>query len=423
MRICFLSRRYFPAISGMSVYAENLLGELVRAGHDVVMVSQYREDDRGVRIYGGGPPPAVPGVEVVGLRSHGEERVNEGEPADFEGDIAAMVAAVEAAHAEKPFDIIHAQYAYPTGLAGMEASRRLRVPNLVSIQGGDGHWVGLCCQTHKAAMLAVLGHAGRLLIGSRSFAREVEEHHGTPQDRFTIVPGATSTERFRPRQGMDLGEVREPCRLLFHGRVDRRKGTFELVDAVAMLLAEGRRLRLIVSGIGPDLEATRERAHAAGIADNVLMPGYAGYDEAPGVYHRGDVFVSPTYSEGFSNTILEAMASGLPIVSTDTVGVVDCLRHEDNGLLVPPRDVESLAAALRRVLDDHALRRGLAQRALADVRENYSWRTVGRQIMAVYDELRGSGVDADWTALYDPRLATLASADLACRYRAEPHLL
>ncbi len=62
MRICFVSRRFFPAISGMSVYAVNLLRELVRAGHDVTMISQYRGDAFGTKVYGGGPPPPVPGV-------------------------------------------------------------------------------------------------------------------------------------------------------------------------------------------------------------------------------------------------------------------------------------------------------------------------------------------------------------------------
>ena len=57
MRVCFVSRRYFPTISGMSVYAQNLLRQLVAAGHDVTMVSQYRGDALGVRTYGGGPPP------------------------------------------------------------------------------------------------------------------------------------------------------------------------------------------------------------------------------------------------------------------------------------------------------------------------------------------------------------------------------
>ena len=73
MRICFLSRRFFPAISGMSVYAANLLRELVQAGHDVTMISQYRGDAFGTAVYGGGPPPPVPGVRVIGLEQRGEQ--------------------------------------------------------------------------------------------------------------------------------------------------------------------------------------------------------------------------------------------------------------------------------------------------------------------------------------------------------------
>ena len=86
MRVCFVSRRYWPAVSGMSVYAENLLRELVALGHDVTLVSQYRDDEAGTRVYGGGPPPAdrVPaGVRVVARPSRGETVV----PADFEGDV------------------------------------------------------------------------------------------------------------------------------------------------------------------------------------------------------------------------------------------------------------------------------------------------------------------------------------------------
>ena len=73
MRICFLSRRFFPAISGMSIYAVNLLRELVGAGHDVTMVSQYYGDPKRRAVYGGGPPPPVPGVRVVGLEALGEQ--------------------------------------------------------------------------------------------------------------------------------------------------------------------------------------------------------------------------------------------------------------------------------------------------------------------------------------------------------------
>jgi len=423
MRICFISRRFFPAISGMSVYAQNLLRQLVAGGHDVTMISQYRGDAAGASVYGGGPPPPVPGVRVIGLESTGEQAVSRGGLADFEADVAAMVAAVEAEHAVSPFDVIHAQYGYPNGLAALEASRRTGVPNLVSIQGGDGHWVGPCCATHRAAMRAVLGHAGAVLIGSASFAEEVRGHHGTLLDRFTIVPGATDTDRFRPRDDASLGALRDPPTLLYHGRVDLRKGVLELLDAFSMLVRAGRDLRLILSGIGPDVRAVADRVATLGLGGRVELPGYTPYEEAPGVYRRGDLFVSPTYSEGFSNTILEAMASGLPIVSTRAVGVVDCLEDGRDALLVEPRDACGLASAIARLLDDPTLRRELAVRALHEVRSLYSWPTVARRIEGVYEAVAGGSVDDAWTGLYDFGAATLATADPSCRFRSQPHLL
>ena len=409
LRICFVSRRFYPTISGMSVYADNLLRELVRMGHDVTMVSQYRGDELGRRVYGGGPPPEVPGVRVVGLESLGEQ-----DGGDFERDINTMVETIVAEHEEGgPFDVIHAQYGYPTGLAAMEASRTLGVPNLVSIQGGDGHWIGSCCGTHKRAMLAVLGHAGALLIGSRSFADEVTENHGTPLERFTIIPNAVDTKRFSPPEGRPSGTLSDEPLLLYHGRVDRRKGVLVLLDAFAALIEE-RPLRLAVSGIGPDLEAVAERVGELGLENKVEIVGYSPNDAVPSVYRRGEVFVTPTFAEGFSSTILEAMSTGLPIVSTRAVGVVDCLRHEQNALLSEVGDAESLAAELRRMLDDDALRERLAAQGLKEARTLYSWPAIAGRIVDVYRELVGTRPDTDWSA--DGPIEP-------CRFRETPHLL
>jgi glycosyltransferase involved in cell wall biosynthesis len=423
MRVCFVSRRYFPAVSGMSVYAANLLRELVALGHDVTMLSQYRADPAGTRVYGGGPPPPVPGVRVVGMESAGEAEVNAGRPADFERDVRALVDRVVALHEERPFDLVHAQYGYPPGLAALEAGRRLGLPVVVSIQGGDGHWVGTCCGTHRRAMQAVLGHADALLIGSRSFAEEVRANQGTPVERFTVVPGAVDVGRFRPRDGWAPGALLDAAapRLLYHGRVDRRKGALDLVDAFARV-AGARPARLVVSGIGPDSDAVAERVAALGLAGRVTLRGPAAYDDVPAVYREGDVFVSPTYAEGFSNTILEAMASGLPVVSTRSVGVVDCLRDGDNGLLVAPGDVGALAAALGRVLDDAGLRARLAGRALDEVRASYAWPAIARQIAGEYARVRGEPPRAGWSGeglfAWPP-----GGAPEPCRFRAAPHLL
>ena len=406
MRICFVSRRFFPAISGMSVYALNLLRELVAAGHDVTMVSQYRGDAFGRQVYGGGPPPEVPGVRVIGL-----EQVGEQDHGDFERDVANMVKAVVAEHARAPFDVLHAQYGYPCGWAVLEASRILGVPNVVSIQGGDGHWVGSCCETHRLAMTRVLDHANAVLIGCESFAQEVMQRLGTDRERFTIVPGAVDIERFRP--DTTRAEADPPV-MLYHGRVDARKGVLDLLDSARQLCETGDRFRLLISGIGPTFNETAASIPLLGLQDQVEMTGYVEYADVPAVYRRADIFVSPTYAEGFSNTILEAMASRLAIVSCRSVGVVDCIRDGENGLLTEPGDRDGLAKALRGVLRDSVLRQRLADAALDECRAVYSWSKVGCQIMDVYAAVAGQAPDLAWS----PELPITP-----CRFRTEPHLL
>ena len=406
----------------MSVYARNMTRALAERGHDVTMISQYREDPVGVGVYGGGPPPDEPWMRVVGMRSVGEELGSVAPPADWERDMRDMVDRSMELHAEAPFDVVHAQYCYPTGLAAMEVSRRLGIPNVVSIQGGDGHWVGPCCTTHQRAMDAVLGHAGALIIGCESFRDEVIEGHGTPAERFTIVPGATNTDQFKPAAPGELGSLRAPARLLYHGRVDARKGSVDFVRAGRKLLDRGHDVRLIVSGIGPDFDETRAEAERLGISDRVTLPGAATYAESPARYAEGDIFASPTYAEGFSNTILEAMASGLPIVSTATVGVIDAIDHERNGLLHEPGDVDAQVALTERLLTDAKLRQRLAETALRDVHEKYSWPVVAAQIEGVYEAVRAAPVDTSWTRIIgvDERVE---EQDLSCRFRTAPQLL
>ena len=406
MRVCFLSRRYFPTISGMSVYADNMVRQLVRQGHDVTMLSQYY-GGTAAGVYGGGPPPSIDGATVVGFESVGEQ-----EAGDFERDIGELARAVEDRHRERPFDVVHAQYGYPTGYAALVAARRIGLPCVVSIQGGDGHWVGDCCGTHRAAMRKVCRHADALVIGSASFADSTARRLDVDRAAFTVIPGAVDTVRFHPRPGRELGALSDPPRLLYHGRVDRRKGVLELLDAHERLRAGGRDLRLQISGIGPDYDETKRRADAL---DGVEATGHADYFAAPDLYRAADLFVSPTHAEGFSNTVLEAMASGLPIVSCRAVGVVDCLAHERDALLAEVSDVGDLTAQIARMLDDPALRRQLAEAALAEVRELYAWPKIAGRIAQVYERVAAAPTDT----AFEP----LTGEPDDCKYRRAPHLL
>jgi glycosyltransferase involved in cell wall biosynthesis len=262
-------------------------------------------------------------------------------------------------------------------------------------------------------MCEVLAHANALLIGGKSFVKEVCDRLGSDPARFTIVPGAVDTARFTPGKPVE-GE--DPVRLFYHGRVDRRKGVLDMLDALERVWEAGLPFEATISGIGPDVDAARARADEIGFTPaHVAFTGYADYETVPDLYRKADVFVSPTYAEGFSNTILEAMAAGLAVVSTHSVGVSDCLRDDENGLMVQPGDVPALAKALGRVIEDAELRARLAQAGLEECRRVYSWTAVGRQIMDVYAKVVRERPHTEFSdALpHDPD----------CRFRAEPHLL
>ena len=407
MRICFLSRRYFPTVSGMSVYADNLVRQMVRLGHDVTMLSQYYGGAT-AGVYGGGDPPGIPGAEVVGY-----EAVNEQDGGNFEGDIDFFVEEISRRHAQRPFDLLHAQYGYPTGYAVLTAAQRLGLPCVVSIQGGDGHWVGECCTTHRDAMRAVCLHADSVIIGSDGFAAQVAARLDVPRDCFTVVPGAVDTGRFHPPADYEAGRLHDPVRLLYHGRVDARKGVLELLDIFERLRRTRDNLTLRVSGIGPDQAAVEERVRDIPGAE---ATGPADYDAAPAVYRQADLFISPTHAEGFSNTILEAMATGLPIVSCDAVGVRDCLQHGRDALLADVSDLDGLTRCIEQLLDDADLRRRLATTALERVDRLYAWPRIAQRIADIYTSLKPQR-----SAAFTP--APVREPREPCIFRDNPPLL
>jgi glycosyltransferase involved in cell wall biosynthesis len=396
----------------MSVYALNLLRQLVAGGHDVTMVSQYRDDPTGTRVYGGGPPPPVEGVTVIGRRSLGEEAFAEPGGADFERDVADMVDTIVAEHRKKPFDVLHAQYGYPNGWAVLLAARELGVPTVVSIQGGDGHWVGSCCETHRQGMLRVLDHANALLIGCESFAGEVVDRLGTPRGRFTIVPGAVDVHRFHPAPGRTPGDApgghEDPVRLLYHGRVDRRKGALDFLDALAILRAEGTTFAATISGIGPDLDACRERMRNSALG--VRFTAMPITTRRPALYRGADVFVSPRPMPRASRTrSSKRWRPASPACPAAPSGVMDCLRHDDNGLLSDPATCPALTEKPAPDRHRRALRRRLAATALEECRRTYSGKPWARRSGAIYEALRG----ADAAVNFDVSLPRDE-----CRFRA-----
>jgi glycosyltransferase involved in cell wall biosynthesis len=162
-------------------------------------------------------------------------------------------------------------------------------------------------------------------------------------------------------------DAAEPPEVLFAGRLSREKGILELLEA-----AEG--MKLVVAGDGP----LRDRV------PNAL--GFVPPAELGRLYDRAAVVACPSHREGFGVVCADAMAHGRPVVAGAVGGLLDLVVHEETGLLVPPRDVEALRAALERLLGDADLRRRLGSAGRERVRRRFSWEAITEATIAAYRE-------------------------------------
>jgi glycosyltransferase involved in cell wall biosynthesis len=174
-----------------------------------------------------------------------------------------------------------------------------------------------------------------------------------------------------------------PVRILFVGRVMRRKGLLDLVEACALLPADTYELRVV--GAGEELAEVRALAGDRGV--DLRLDGFLTGEDLAAAYLAADVFCLPTYwYEGLPTVLLEAMDAGLPIVTTRTRGAADVLVEEVHALFVPPRSPGALAAALRRLVESPALRTRLGEanrRLVAEFRPDLVAAEFSRTVAAV----------------------------------------
>lgn len=215
--------------------------------------------------------------------------------------------------------------------------------------------------------------------------------------RVTRIVNGVDTGRFHPAGAGERGRIGEASPFAAAGevvigaamRMQPVKGPDVLLDAFIRLLAraggKGPRVRLVMIGDGPLLPELRRRAADAGVADRVTFPGMR--DDMPDVMRGLDLFVVPSHAEGICNTILEAMASGLPVVATGVGGNPDLVVPGVTGTLVPAGDASGLADAIGAYVADpeRMHREGRAARALAEQR--FSLTAMVDGYLAVYERM------------------------------------
>jgi phosphatidylinositol alpha-mannosyltransferase len=204
---------------------------------------------------------------------------------------------------------------------------------------------------------------------------------------YRIIPNGIDLSRFTWHRATGQPRDHDSLTILFVGRLDRRKGFVYLLEAFLQLKALYPRLRLQVVGpfTNKEAEPLKNIALSRGITD-VDFAGYVTPEALPLFYQQADIFCAPALGfESFGMVLLEAMAAGLPVVASNIAGYRSLLVEGQEGWLTPPGQPLAIAAALRRLIDNPALRSEMGWRGRLKA-QHYSWDYLVDEVLEVYHE-------------------------------------
>lgn len=298
--------------------------------------------------------------------------------------VRQLVAEIEA-HFE--FDLIHCHVALPDGFGGMLVNRRYNRKLVVSVHGQDLARTVFRNRACRAAVERVFAQADAVVTVSGKLASMASGHCSRSCRVRTISDGVYLDQVARPDPQL-RARYRGASILLAVGSLIQTKGFDLLLEALAKVVRRTPNVKLVVIGSGPQEHKLRALAGRLGIEQHVDFLGLLPHQEVMRFMAVCDVFVLPSWSEGFGVVYLEAMASGKPVIACRGEGIEDVVEDGESGLLVRPRDAADVERALSKLLADETCRHAMGDRASKRV-QGFTWEIVAQQTMDLYRELLG----------------------------------
>jgi len=298
----------------------------------------------------------------------------------------------------------------PVAVASLSSVVRRRGVEIIHAHRAHAHSIGLLTSrvtrrpyvvTRHTALRPKDNFATRLKYRSRFVTRfvaisravkDVLVGYGVPGEKIAVIYDGIDTDRYRP--GGDgarvLSELDVPADAPLVGKVanfyGKSKGHATFLDAASAVAERVPQVRFLLAGHSTDSDEMRSMAEQRGLADRIVLAGYRA--DVPDVLAALDVLVNvPIAREGLSVAIMEAMATGVPVVGSDVGGIPELIADGETGLLVPPGDAPALAAAIERLLTDVELAARLASAGARFVRENLTVEHMVEKTERLYREI------------------------------------
>ncbi len=369
LRIALASDWYYPKVGGVAVHMHDLALNLRKIGHEVDIVTNQGRTGKEEELRREG----IGLVKIPGLVFKGSW-VN--------GTAIAKNASYLIPFARK-YDVIHGQHAFtPLALKFVAAGRKVGAATVLtthSINFENSFFLRLLAHITYPYYRYQLSNPHRIIAVSRAAKVFIKKFTKVPVE---VIPNGVNTRMFH--NGWEKDEIKrelgiEGEMVLYVGRIDPRKGLDVLIRA--MKDVDGT---LVVAGAGKGLEKMIKVAEEENVRKKVLFLGHVSYGELPRIYGASDVFVLPSVSEAFGIVLLEAMASGVPVIGTQVGGIPEIVGG--CGILVPPNDSSALADAINAIINNQNLATKLGRLGRSKVDRVYSWDRIVKRIVEIYRE-------------------------------------
>lgn len=420
MRICLISREYPPETGwgGIGAYTYQHAQALLEAGHDVEIISICKKDST-VDMAPQGAPTDTSTIRVhraawgALLDELDGLRVSLPHTQFLLKAALALWRKFLEVHSQRPFDVIEApehlaEAIFPALTHICPLVLRLHTPHSKFVREGysninvnfDQRFV---CIIERLAML----EADLLSSPSVDLASYVAADTGIDVSKIQIVRNPVDTNRFTPEGEIALVNP-DKATVFFAGRLEERKGIHYLIDAVPEILADCPNVSFIVLGADSNTAAgntsvlsdLKNRLEQSGSLTSVSFVSHVPLTEMPSYYRSADICVVPSLYENAPYTVLEALATGKPVIGSSAGGTPEYIADGETGLVVPAKDSKALARAIIALVSDKNKRQAMGKKAREHAVKLYRKEVIAAEAVASYELAISKHNSAPSTAIY-----------------------
>ncbi|MGB2863925.1 MAG: glycosyltransferase family 4 protein [Sedimentisphaerales bacterium] len=282
---------------------------------------------------------------------------------------------------ENDYDLAHAFFGFPTGWLCYRKAGKL--PYIISLRGSDVPGQHARLQLDYKILAPVFGAIWKKSSALVACSEGLKERalRFMPSVSIDVIPNGVELDRFFPAETAKKSKV---LRLLTVGRLSVTKRIELLIDTVEILHRTAFKLHLTVVGGGQMERQLRNIVTERELSGVIDITGRMNSENMPEVYRRNDIFISASMQEGMSNAMLEAMSSGLPIVTTRCEGLAELI--DGNGLIIEQDNIEEIAKAVKRLADDPELYKRMSTAARKQA-EKFDWANVASSYIEQYRKI------------------------------------